>query len=665
MGANDRLFLFRRRLTTEARAAVLKEVGASHIVGDDPLCPNDVARGGPLLVDFWKKGPKYRWGDAHRPHPLVVFPDHLVRLHERVAWEFSQNSDVAHVSVLVTVPRHKVDAATDGKSFFESVDTDLVEGWGEGLAVVSAVCLLAPVKLQHFPASEVALPPASWDEKQLPVASTAVVLIIGRCAVRPPSPAFRQVGTFATLSALKAKAREGLARIVLEVDLVQRPRQGRADLQAFGRKAIADLITKLPNGAALPALPPHSLRQRGDKLEGLVDLPRERAAQLLGLSGSVRGVFVRPFLPGSEAYPLPPGFTPTSHRIIWAKMGKFSDLIFAALQGAKVAFAGLVCPRTRGEVGVRVLAGSDPRSLRQCLETNFAARVKVPGELRRTTLRASVPLAYVEKLPQFLSIHISADLQLLATRVVRTSPYSMVVDLEVMGPALTQEVWRCEGIGMRPVVVKKLERRSPPPVVSRVSLTAPVPQARRPLTSAEQRSWADVAAGARSAPPVPPVPPAPAIDEEEEVPVPNARRKKPTPATAPPARGPAAMSSPAVDEEEEVPVPSKKKPTPVRALPSSQAPVNGAKQRGDITRFLAPAAPTRPVSSSSSSSASSSLPLPAATAGVDLASFHALTAKVEELSQLFQEQLAGNTSFRWIVVIFATECGNFKLKTRS
>ena len=188
-------------------------------------------------------------------------------------------------------------------------------------------------------------------------------------------------------------------------------------------------------------------------------------------------------------------------------------------------------------------------------------------------------------------------------------------------------------------------------------MTAPVPQARRPLTSAEQRSWADVAAGARSAPPVPPVPPAPAIDEEEEVPVPNARRKKPTPATAPPARGPAAMSTPAVDEEEEVPVPSKKKPTPVRALPSSQAPVNGAKQRGDITRFLAPAAPTRPVSSSSSSSASSSLPPPAATAGVDLASFQALTAKVEELSRLLQEQLAANTQLQ-------VDCGDLRHRVR-
>ena len=140
-----------------------------------------------------------------------------VRLHERVAWEFSQNSDVTRVSVLVTVPRLKVDAALMG--------TDLVEGWGEGLAVVFAVCLLAPVKLQHFPASEVAIPPASWDEKQLPVASTTIVLTIGRCAVGPSSPAFRQVGSFATLNAIRAKVLHGLSW-----RLIWSNARGRADL---------------------------------------------------------------------------------------------------------------------------------------------------------------------------------------------------------------------------------------------------------------------------------------------------------------------------------------------------------------------------------------------------------------------------------------------------
>ena len=111
------------------------------------------------MVDFWKKGPKYRWGHAHRPHSIVVFPDDFVRLHERVAWEFSHNSDITHVSVLVKVPRHEVDAVTAGKNFPSRWTPTFLEGWGEGLAFVSAVCLVAPVKLQHFPAPEVAIHP--------------------------------------------------------------------------------------------------------------------------------------------------------------------------------------------------------------------------------------------------------------------------------------------------------------------------------------------------------------------------------------------------------------------------------------------------------------------------------------------------------------------------
>ena len=73
-------------------------------------------------------------------------------------------------------------------------------------------------------------------------------------------------------------------------------------------------------------------------------------------------VFAGAFLPGSETFPLPLGFMPTGHRIIW---GKFHDLVFAALQSAWVAFACLVCPRVRGEVTARAVAGSDTRLLRR------------------------------------------------------------------------------------------------------------------------------------------------------------------------------------------------------------------------------------------------------------------------------------------------------------
>ena len=62
-----------RRLNADERARVLRATGASHILGDDVLCPSS-GRGGAGLADFWKIAPAY----ASLPIPLVVFPDYLV-----------------------------------------------------------------------------------------------------------------------------------------------------------------------------------------------------------------------------------------------------------------------------------------------------------------------------------------------------------------------------------------------------------------------------------------------------------------------------------------------------------------------------------------------------------------------------------------------------------
>ena len=60
------LQLHRRRLTADERARVLRATGASHIVGDDVLCPSS-GRGGAGLADFWKIAPAYSWGGASLP----------------------------------------------------------------------------------------------------------------------------------------------------------------------------------------------------------------------------------------------------------------------------------------------------------------------------------------------------------------------------------------------------------------------------------------------------------------------------------------------------------------------------------------------------------------------------------------------------------------------
>ena len=118
------------------------------------------------------------------------------------------------------------------------------------------------------------------------------------------------------------------------------------------------------------------------------------------------------------------------------------------------------------------------------------------GDQRRLTLRASdVPVALMDKLP-LLVARIDADLRFVGARVIRTSRYTMVVDIDVVGSLLPDASFRFDDLGMLPVVVKRLPpRRSVAPVVRALPKSA-VPAPRRPLSSDERVSWADVARGA-------------------------------------------------------------------------------------------------------------------------------------------------------------------------
>ena len=178
------------------------------------------------------------------------------------------------------------------------------------------------------------------------------------------------------LREFQAKVRAGLVRVVLEIDLVQRPRGGKMDLRVFSQKALLALFGQLPGGSSLPSLPVMGLSQKGDMVLGFVDLPAARASQLLRASGSVRGVFARPWYWGAASFPYPPGFAADSHRIVWAKIQKFSDVVVATLKGANIPYDGLVCARSRGEVGIRVPHGSDATAMAICLDEQLSARVK-------------------------------------------------------------------------------------------------------------------------------------------------------------------------------------------------------------------------------------------------------------------------------------------------
>ena len=156
---------------------MLAAVKATHIVGNDPLCPGE-GRGGPLSADFWKVAPKFAWGDVQRGVPLVELPQHFTRLKERVAWELQNCEFTEAVAVLVTVPRTVVDSASDWSSFAILVDPTLLSGWGSGSGVTEVIAFAALLK---FPMDTAEVPPTQWEESTLPLRSAPVVLMVTPC----------------------------------------------------------------------------------------------------------------------------------------------------------------------------------------------------------------------------------------------------------------------------------------------------------------------------------------------------------------------------------------------------------------------------------------------------------------------------------------------------
>ena len=202
---------------------------------------------------------------------------------------------------------------------------------------------------------------------------------------------------------------------------------------------------------------------------GFFDPPDGVASQMVMASGQVREVFARPFVGGGAVHPFPTGFRLDNHPIAWSR---HSDVVFQALRNPAANFAGLVCPRSRGEMGVRVACGSDILTIGRCLEEEMDARVKAkPDGERHVSLRPSdVPLALMTKL-HLVVARVDGSLRLLASRVIRTSRFSMVVALDVVGPAIAGDLWRLEGLGMHPIVIMPVQRRGPVDPTVRVSPT--------------------------------------------------------------------------------------------------------------------------------------------------------------------------------------------------
>jgi len=204
---------------------------------------------------------------------LVVLPSHFTRLKDRVDWELSHNPEVTSVVVAVTFPREKFDSVTDWTSLVAHADPSLFAGWGEGNGISTVVGFAEPQALALFPAGELQIPPPRWDVGALPPRQVLLLLTVERRGSGASPPVFRREGTYRSWAALQAAAREGVSRLVVEVDLLQRPRSAQ-DLRSFGRRALRDLL----KGAGVPDIPLPLLQGlvlKGEVVQGFVDLPTD------------------------------------------------------------------------------------------------------------------------------------------------------------------------------------------------------------------------------------------------------------------------------------------------------------------------------------------------------------------------------------------------------
>ena len=376
-------------------------------------------------------------------------------------------------------------------------------------------------------------------------------------------------------------------------------------------------------------------------------------------------------------FPLPAGFTPTSHTVEFVRVDRFSDVVVTALRDAAVDLAGLVCSRKRGELRFRMPAGADLTPLWTLLETSFGARTKKTSS-RRVTLRASgVPPALLDKLAMLVA-RVDADLKLVGHRIWgSTFDGYLTVGLTMEGKEFSPgspEEWRFSGLGLHPVVLKRLEPRRPAATLTTsVVHSARPPAPRRPLTSVEQVSWADrvrrseaargdgqpAAAPSTSSARPTPSPPVPAsasvaISEDAEIPL-RRRPRAAFPAVAqpppPPQRAPQ-HRPPQQRQDLALAKPS----VPPRRKGGSQASAHPTAQASRSSSPVSP--PSHPVASSAGSA---SAPV---TAGVTVARFETLVSQVAQLTDALAAQQQAYATLQEQLKASLAECADLRLRLR-
>jgi hypothetical protein len=396
MGPLDRVQVHRPRLARKEQQNLLDMVGASHVIGGDWLDPCEQALGNDKVMEM-----ESSWGVDSKKHPLIVFPLHLERLKDRLYAELAkEGSGITSVSLVLTASREKLDEVKTPEEAAQMVDKSLMEGWGDGVAVKKLTIVKQPAKVVRLSARQLVLPPVQWEEVTMDLGRILVVVTVGLSEEMEGLPELSVVGEFASLKQIQEEGRQGLVPVVVEVDLVQRP-GGKDDIRNFLRRAAGELMGKVQGkqfGWVMPL--PQGSRFVGNMLSGIVDLPEQWAKKLIQASGSVRGVFVRPFLGRKSSE------QPSNLKVMWVKsLDRFSDVIFSTLQHHGNLYGGLVCGRTRGEVGIRVPPDAPMEQLQQSFKDMWGARCKIRTvEEQRSQLRfRGVPVLLLFELQKLVS----------------------------------------------------------------------------------------------------------------------------------------------------------------------------------------------------------------------------------------------------------------------
>ena len=498
------LQVFRRRVMVDEQDRLCNAVEGTHLVGGDALeAVGDASREGRYELDLINNA-SLRIAEEGRTHPVFVMPQHLSRVRDKVVHEFfrEDGSAMERCTVVCTMDREIAERSQSAEELVRlwgatEAGQSLLNKWDAGLRVERLTVFLGDLRMQRFPQNERTIPPSRWEYPYLEASRCAVGITVGRVGddMAHPIEVVRS-GEKTPLTKLRAMAVGDSVPVVLEIDLGQRSRAGAAGVNAHHaiRVGMSEMFKAvgLTNMTAVANLGKVSLRK--ERATAIVNFPSRMAARMVRGSGMARGVFARPMFGGARA--MPEGFGESTHKVVWAKVEKFSDVVFRELTAAGVEFEGLVCGE-RGEVGVRFrvpLSGQEANTLKKALCKAFGEGVKVKDSGAATTrvLLKNVPCGCVQNLQSVLDA-VRPGMRVKSATLVGGGRYSATVRAYVEGMSPDQRDVRVDGLGVDPVEFIRLDsapmRRAVLPVMVKPKEVVPL---KKRWGADLQRTWAEV-----------------------------------------------------------------------------------------------------------------------------------------------------------------------------